>query len=226
MTRAIRVGLMVPGTNTTMEAEMLAWLPPGSSVTRIGIPRTANPVTRETMPAYRDSVVALAARHFSPATHDVVAYGCTSAGFIAGPAGDAELARELTGATGLPVVTTAGAMVQGLQQIGAKSIAVVTPYLDPVNAQLVDFFADGGIAVKRLDTLRAPDLEALCAIRAPAVETLARQTMGADCDALFIACTQLPTEPFLAGLARDVGRPALSATSATVTQALRAVETA
>lgn len=220
MPRAIRVGLMVPATNTTMEGEMLGWLPPGSTVTRIGIPRTTGLLTRETMPAYRDAALKLAAKHFSPATHDVLAYGCTAAGFISGPAGDAELARELNRVTGLPVVTTARAMVQGLQQIGAKTIAVVTPYSDEVNAQLAEFLADGGIAVKRMDTLRAKDLAALCAIRAPEVEALARKTMGADCDALFIGCSQLPTQPFLATLARDLGRPVLSSISATAEQAL------
>ncbi|OYW10120.1 MAG: hypothetical protein B7Z53_01625, partial [Rhodospirillales bacterium 12-71-4] len=84
MARAIRVGLMVPATNTTMEREMLGFLPEGSTVTRIGIPRTTGLLTRETMPAYRDAAVQLAAEHFSPATHDVLAYGCTAAGFIAG----------------------------------------------------------------------------------------------------------------------------------------------
>jgi len=216
---AIRIGLMVPASNTTMEAEMLARLPAGSTLTRIGIPRTESPLTRETMPAYRESVVALAAESFATDRHDLLVYGCTAAGFLAGPEGDAALARDLAQGTGLPVVTTARSMVQRLQAIGAKSIAVVTPYADAVNAQLVDFLADGGIAVRRLDTLRAKDLAALVAIRAPEVEALARKTMAADCDALFIGCTQLPTQPFLAALARDVGRPVLSAVSATADQA-------
>ncbi|MDO9499948.1 aspartate/glutamate racemase family protein [Falsiroseomonas sp.] len=218
--RAMRVGLMVPASNTTMEAEMLARLPAGSTITRIGIPRSEAPLTRETMPAYREAVVALAAQSFAPGQHDLLVYGCTAAGFAAGPEGDAALARDLAQCTGLPVVTTARSMVQRLQRLGARTIAVVTPYSDAVNAQLVDFLADGGIAVRRLDSLRAPDLAALCAIRAPEVDALARRTMGADCDALFIGCTQLPTEAILGALARDFGRPVLSAVSATAEQAL------
>ena len=38
---------------------------------------------------------------------DVVAYGCTAAGFISGPSGDKALARSLTNITGKAVVTTA-----------------------------------------------------------------------------------------------------------------------
>ncbi len=219
--RALRVGLMVPINNTTMEGELAAWLPAGSSVTRVGIPRGAGLLTRETMPAYRDAAVALAAQHFSSATHDILAYGCTAAGFISGPRGDAELQAELSRVTGLPVVTTARAMVVALQAAGARRIAVVTPYQDAVNDQLSEFLADGGIAVERLATFRAPDVAALGRITAEEVRGLAETTMGEDCDALFIGCSQLPTHAVLGGLAARFGKPALSSIQATAWDAQR-----
>jgi len=227
MTKPLRIGLMVPASNTTMEAEMAAWMPDGTVITRVGIPRgKAALLTKETMPAYRDAAVALAKQHFSPATHDLIAYGCTAAGFISGPAGDAALAALLAQETGLPVVTTARSMVLALQDAGAKEIAVVTPYLDGVNAQLADFLADGGIAVKRMDSFRAPDLEALCAITGPQVKELAERTMGNDVDALFIGCSQLPTQAILAGLETRFGKPAFSSIQATAWQAMRVLEPA
>ncbi len=159
---------MVPANNTTMEVELPAWLPAGSTVTTVKIPRGPGLLTKETMPAYRDSAIALARQHFADGGLDLIAYGCTAAGFISGPAGDAELSAMLTEATGLPVVTTARAMVRALQHDGAKRIAVVTPYHDEVNAQLAAFLADGGIGVVRLDTFRAPDVDALGRITADA----------------------------------------------------------
>lgn len=224
MTKPLRVGLMVPINNTTMEGELAAWLPPGTIVTRIGIPRGQGLLTRETMPAYRDTAVALAAQHFSPTTHDIIAYGCTAAGFISGPAGDAALAEELARVTGLPVVTTARAMVLALQHAGAQEIAVVTPYQDAVNAQLTEFLADGGIRVKRLDSFRAPDVGALGRITAGEVRALSESTMGPDCDALFIGCSQLPTHAVLPGLTARFGKPALSSIGATAWQAMRVLQ--
>jgi maleate cis-trans isomerase len=222
MTKPLRVGLMVPESNTTMEGELAAWMPPGTQITRVGIPRTSGGLlTRETMPAYRDAALALAAQHFSPATHDIVAYGCTAAGFISGPAGDAALAQDLARVTGLPVVTTAGAMVKALQHAGARRIAVVTPYQDGVNEQLTEFLADGGIAVDRLASFRAPDLATLCSITAEQVRDLAERTMGDDVDALFIGCSQLPTQAVLDDLAARSGRPAFSSISATAAEARR-----
>ena len=70
-------------------------------------------------------------------------------------------------------------------------------------------------SVRRFASFYAPDVEALGRIRADEVERLARETMADDCDALFIACSQLPTATILDGLAREFGRPALSSIQAT-----------
>ena len=217
----IRAGLMVPANNTTMEGELLAWLPAGSTVTTVKIPRGPGLLTAETIPAYRDSAIALAREHFGKGEVDLIAYGCTAAGFISGPSGDARLSAMLSEATGLPVVTTARAMVSALQHDHAKRVAVVTPYHDAVNDQLVAFLADGGIEVVRLETFRAPDVAALGRITAEQVRDLARTTMGGDCDALFIGCSQLPTHAILDGLQREFDRPAWSSIRATAWDAVR-----
>jgi maleate cis-trans isomerase len=215
MTAPLSVGLMVPANNTTMAVELPAWLPEGARVETVKIPRGPGLMTPETIPAYADAAVALAREHFAGRGFDVIAYGCTAAGFISGPAGDANLSRRLTEATGLPVVTTARAMVNALQHDGARRVAVVTPYQDAVNAQLEAFLADGGISVVRLASVRAPDVAALGRITADEVRDLALRTMGADCDALFIGCSQLPTRDVLPGLEAAFGRPAWSSIRAT-----------
>ena len=216
----LRVGLMVPSNNTTMEGELLAWLPAGSTVMTVKIPRGPGLLTAETIPAYRDSAIALAREHFGKGI-DLIAYGCTAAGFILGPSGDAELTTMLTEATGLPVVTTARAMVSALQHDQAKRVAVVTPYHDAVNAQLTAFLRHGGIEVVRLESFRASDVAALGRITAEEVRELARATMGRDCDALFIGCSQLPTHAILDGLRAEFDRPAWSSIRATAWDAMR-----
>jgi maleate cis-trans isomerase len=127
----------------------------------------------------------------------------------------------LTEATGLPVITTARAMVSAVQHDNAKRIAVVTPYHDAVNALLAAFLADGDIAVVRMDTFRASDVTALGRITAEQVRDLARATMGPDCDALFIGCSQLPTHAILDGLQAEFARPAWSSIKATAWDAAR-----
>jgi maleate cis-trans isomerase len=219
----IRVGLMVPQNNTTMEHELLTWLPPGSTVRLVRIPRGKGLLNAEMLPAYRAQAVALA-RAFATDDIDVVAYGCTAAGFISGPGGDASLQQELADVTGKPVVTTARSMVTVLEsQAKAGSSVLVTPYSTQVNERLMVFLTDAHIVVKRLRAFAVADVDALGRIAAHEVEQLAREAMGTDVDALFIACAQLPTATILSGLEREFGRPAWSSIRATAWEAERAV---
>lgn len=222
MTAPLHVGLMVPINNTTMGREMLAWLPAGSICTTLRIPRGKGLLTTDTLPAYKAQALALAAQFAAPGI-DVVAYGCTAAGFISGPPGDAQLARELGEITGKPVVTTARSMVLALQESKARNIALVTPYLDAVNTQLKAFLADGGITVRRFSSFYAATVDELGAIASNAVAELARKTVSDDCDALFIACAQLPTFEILDALRSEFRRPVLSSNWATARQAMRAL---
>jgi arylmalonate decarboxylase len=223
MNDGVKVGLMVPINNTTCEGEMLAWLPAGSTCTTLRIPRGQGLLTPQTLPAYRAQALALAAR-FADAEVDVVANACTAASFIGGPAADAELAHDLAAITGKPVVTTARSMVLALQDVHAVDIALVTPYLDVVNQQLKAFLASGGIRVRRFDSLYAADVAELGRIRSADVARFARRTMHAECDALFIACAQLPTLDILDSLSAEFGRPVLSSNQAIARQALRLCE--
>ncbi len=220
MNTPLKIGLMVPVNNTTMEGELLAWLPPGTRCTTLRIPRGKGLLTTETIDAYIEGALALVAT-FDPAEIDIVAYGCTAAGFISGPARDAALAREIGRLTGKPVVTTARAMVEALHDAHADDIALVTPYLDGVNTQLKAFLTDSQIKVRAFDSLYAADVDALGRITPGEVDGIARRTMKNDCGALFIACSQLPTISILDELRRDFGKPVFSSIQATAWQMRR-----
>ena len=221
MNAALNVGLMVPINNTTFEGELLAWLPRGSTCKTVHIPRGKGLLTTETLPVYTRQALDLAAAFAVPEI-DVVAYGCTAAGFISGPAGDAQLARKLGEITGKPVVTTARSMVLALQETGANDIALVTPYMEAGNMQLKAFLKDGGIRVRRFDSFYAATVDDLGRIRSDAVARLARTTVDDECGALFIACAQLPTREIIADLHKEIRRPVLSANWATTQYVMRA----
>ena len=220
--KALRVGLMVPANNTTMERELLAWLPEGSTCRTLKIPRGEGLLTRDTVPAYVARALELA-ESFASDDLDAVLYGCTAAGFIMGPTADVTLAADLARTTGHPVVTTARAMTQALEDSEAKRISVVTPYTESVNRQLTAFLEDSGIRVNRLNTLGATNTEELGRIGADQVAALARQTVAPGDDALFIACSQLPTFSILDGLRAECECPVWSSILATAWQARRSL---
>jgi maleate cis-trans isomerase len=218
---ALRIGLMVPINNTTMERELLDWLLPGSTYLTLRIPRGKGLLTRDAVPAYQDAALALALKF--PPWLEIIAYGCTAAGFLAGPQADADLAARIEAATATPVVTTAQAMVAELLAISARRVDLVTPYSDAVNQGLEGFLADAGIQVGRIERLPAPDVEALGRLTAHDVATATRRLIGSDSDAVFIACSQLPTATVLDPLGKACGKPVLSSIRATATQVMLAV---
>lgn len=209
----VKIGLMVPANNTTMEPELLAWLP-GAQCRTLRIPRGKGLLGPAEIPAYVAQALELA-RGYDHNQTDIVAYGCTAAGFIGGPAQDAEIQNELAKITGKPVVTTANAMIAVLRHISAKRIVVVTPYLDLVNVRLCAYLEQSGITVLKLASFKAATTDELATITPAQIGALARETMVPDADAMFIACSQLPTKDIMDGLEREFGKPVWSSIKAT-----------
>jgi maleate cis-trans isomerase len=220
---ALSIGLMVPANNTTMEHELLAWLPEGSSCRRIGIPRGKGMLTPASLPEYLAQATALA-RQLADDEIDLVVYGCTAAGFMAGPERDAQVAADLAAITGKRVVTTASSMGAVLQDIGARRIALITPYQDAVNERLKTFLEPAGIVVETLSTFSAETVDELAAITPEQIAQRARDVMSPGIDAMFIACSQLPTRAIIPELERELGIPVWSSIRATAWQATRAAE--
>jgi maleate cis-trans isomerase len=222
---ALAVGLIVPSNNTTMEPELLAWLPEGSCCRTVRIPRGKGTLTPADLPDYLEQTVKLA-KELRDEDIDLVVYGCTAAGFMAGPAREAEVAAAIAKITGKRVVTTASSMTAALDHLGAREIALITPYLDPVNERLESFLTQAGIRVEVLSSFHAQTVDELAAIKGQHIAARAREVMRPGLDALFIACSQLPTYAIIPDLERELGIPVWSSIRATAWQVLRVTETA
>jgi maleate cis-trans isomerase len=221
----LRVGLLVPENNTTMQSELPAWLPEASTCQRVGISRSPGLLTLADLDPYVDQAMHLAEAFEDSA--DVAVYGCTAAGILAGPARDAAIAERLERIAAMPAVTTAGAMIAWLRAHGARRIALVTPYSDSVNDDLARFLGDASIGVHCLSTFRAASVAELGRITAEQVAKRAVDLMeaeGAGCDALFIGCSQLPTQSILDGLRERFGCPVSSSIHATGWQVMQRMQ--
>jgi maleate isomerase len=206
--------LVVPASNTTVEPEMAALLPgyPRRLVARL--PRTGAAPDPDDIAPYAESTLA-ATEPFIKDSPDIVIHGCTSAGFLAGHAGNKAIVDSLAERFACPVVSTADAMIEALDHTDAKHVAVVTPYTRAVNDGLRAYLAQAGIEVDVLSTFDCTTIEDLCAITEKQVLERALETAGTMHDALFIACTQLPTMNVLGPLRARLGIPVWSSISAT-----------
>ena len=100
-----RIGVMVPSTNTTCEADFQLVSPAGVTVhgQRLWITNEANgDAAFDGMNAEIES----AARYLATAKVDAIAYGCTTGSFYKGPGWDEEMLRLIESVAGVPAAAT------------------------------------------------------------------------------------------------------------------------
>ena len=214
MPNAPKVLLVVPANNTTMEPEIRALYPELAELMVARVKRPPRTLTVEDMPDYGRATIA-AVLPFVAAKPDLVVYGCTAAGFLAGPEGNGRMVAELKSSTRAPVVSTSEAMVEALRHSGVTRTVLVTPYLKAVNDGLAGYLSSCGIAVEALASFYCETTDALGRITAAQVEAKALETVAPASKALFIACSQLPTLAIIGPLRQRLGIPVWSSIQAT-----------
>lgn len=209
-----RIGLLVPAVNSIMEPEMWRTAPEHVTVhtARIDGGREGTPDelrSMETESQHACARVAMAEPH-------AIVYACTSGSFFEGRAWNENIARQLTAIAGVPTITTAGAMAASLHSIGAKRVAVVTPYVELTNTRLTAFLGEYGINVSRLGTFDMLDMFDHAKIQPADVYAQVKATVTGKEDAVFVACTQVRALEVVDMLERDLGIPVYSAVQATI----------
>jgi maleate cis-trans isomerase len=220
-----RIGLIVPPTNTVNEAEWGRTMPDGVTFHTVRMPLHMD----TTSVAGRKALVqdiAVRVRELNEAQVDVVAYACT-AGSMINPRH--ALGAEVEAATGVPLVTTAAAIVDALKELGANRISIATPYHDALNRHEMEFLAGNGIETMSIRGLglgaNGPaDWPLIAETPIAAVEAHARCALVDGSDAMLVTCTDFPTLPFTAKLEREIGIPVVTSNQATLWAALRRAE--
>lgn len=83
-----------------------------------------------------------AVRALSAAEPEVLAYACTSGSFVGGIAGERAMCEAMFRSGERPSVTTSGALLEALAELGARRIALVTPYTRSVTESLEEYLAE------------------------------------------------------------------------------------
>ncbi|MEM8985541.1 MAG: Asp/Glu racemase [Pseudomonadota bacterium] len=221
----IRVGQIVPSSNTTMETEIPAMLRAREGVrderfTFHSSRMRMKKVTKEELEAM-DKESLRCAVELADARVDVMGYACLVAIMSMGPGYHRQSEQNLTVAAGdaggdAPIVTSAGALVDGLHALGAQKISIVTPYMRPLTDLVVQYIQSEGVEVIDSIALEIPDnLEV--GRRDPMqlvkdVEGL--NTKGADAVVLS-ACVQMPSLPAIEVVQDKLGLPVTSAAACT-----------
>jgi maleate isomerase len=220
------IGMIVPSSNLTMETELPRMLaarelarPDDRFVFHAARARMQH-VTPEQLRAMNDQAVRAAAE-LADARPDVVATACLVAIMAQGPGFHCTAEDDITrvlraeGSTA-PVISSAGALIAGIEALGARRVAIVTPYLKPLTAAVVDYLTDAGIEVVDSLSLEVPDNLAVARLDPADLREHHRRLDLTGADALVLsACVQMPSLPSIEAVQDEVGLPVLSAATAT-----------
>ncbi|MFG3102828.1 decarboxylase [Streptomyces sp. NPDC048182] len=166
-----------------------------------------------------------AVRALTAVAPEAVAYACTSGSFVGGMAGERAMCAAMTHAGTVPSVTTSGALVEALTELGVRRLALVTPYTVSVTRALESYVAEAGVEVTGCAFMGLT--RHIWKVPYREVAEMARRAAGAPgaADALFLSCTNLPTYDVIPQLEAELRMPVISANQVTMWAALRRLGT-
>lgn len=220
------IGLIVPSSNLTMETELPRLLraredvDPAHRFVFHAARARMQQVTPEQLRAM-NAQAERAATELADARPDVVATACLVAIMAQGPgyhctAEDAISAALRAEGADAPVVSSAGALLRGIAALGAKRVAIITPYLKPLTQLVVDYLSDAGVEVVDALSLEVPDNLAVARLDPADLRTHWKALDLTGADALVLsACVQMPSLPSIQPVEDEAGIPVLSAATAT-----------
>ncbi|KAB5572169.1 putative Asp/Glu racemase [Coniochaeta sp. 2T2.1] len=146
----IRLGVLVPSSNTALEPltqAILSPLHPQVSVHFSRFPVTEISISPSALAQFdaRGPIMA-AARLLADAEVAVIGWSGTSGGWL-GFDVDEDLCRAIEAETGVRATTSTLALNRALGLLGVKRVAFVTPYLDEVQGRIVEVYTRAGYEV-------------------------------------------------------------------------------
>ena len=234
MTKVYRVGQIVPSSNITMETEIPAMLTARQQIRPERFTFHSSRMRMKTVS--KDELAAMDAEsdrcalELSDADVDVMGYACLVAIMAMGLGyhrqSEARLQqRTVENDMQTTVVTSAGALIEGIKAIGAKKVALVAPYMKPLTELVVDYIRNEDIEVLDYRALEIPNNLDVARHDPMNLPDIVDSMNLDDVDAIVLsACVQMPSLPAISMVEARTGKPVVTAAVSTTYQMLKAMD--
>lgn len=158
MPAPLRLGILVPSSNTSLEPLSTALIShlPDITVHFSRFPVTEIALSSAALSQFDDGKILAAASLLADARVDLIGWSGTSAGWL-GLDADRRLCRTIEEATGIEATTSVlglcGVLEEVKRRVGKVRVAFVTPYTEDVQARICETFAAEGYDVVGEDHL-------------------------------------------------------------------------
>ena len=137
---------------------------------------------------------------------------------------DEIIVKDIGKAAGVGATTGVRAAIEALRHLGARRIAIASPYPERHNRAMADYIAAHGFAIAAADGMDVP-FKRLQAVEPAEIRRFADSVLGraGGCDALYLPCPQWQAAQIVDGLERDRGIAAVAYTHASFFAAFRSL---
>ncbi|MGH7266963.1 MAG: maleate cis-trans isomerase family protein [Candidatus Rokuibacteriota bacterium] len=214
-----RIGVIVPANNATLEPELWSRVPPGVAVyaTRILARGDLTPEAVRQMEREVDRAV----DELCATGVDVLLIADMVTTFIMEPGWNDTRTRGVTERTGVPCVSAWTALAAALSALGARRLALGTPYPRAIHALTRPFFEREGFALTADGTLDILAMSEVPRVPPERIRTLVASLDRRAADAVVLLATDLPTFSIIESLESEIGLPVLTSNQALLWRALR-----
>ena len=203
-------GVLIPSTNTTVEIEYSRLLPP---TLQAHVGRLLTSGTGPFAPS-KDEDVDYQARLLGTAKVEVISLAQTSASLFADDY-DAATTKRMSAAAGVRAITSAQAIGQAVQALGARRIALVSPYSPPV-IERAKRYDEGkyGLEVVALEGFAATDSYMIGKLGPENARDAFSRIDRPEIEELVVPGGNFPTMSFVAAWEEEFSKPVITTNQA------------
>jgi maleate isomerase len=224
MTQRKLIGVLTPSSNTALEPLTSAIVSsvPGVSAHFSRFTVTEISLREQSLGQFDDSKILEAARLLADARVDVICWSGTSASWL-GFEKDRQLCARITEATGIPATTSVLALNELLAAQGARTLGLVSPYVQDVQERIVANYAGIGIDCVAERHLDLSVNFAFSEVEPDTLRRMLREVAAQRPHAMTIMCTNLHGAQLAQEMERELGIPIYDSVSTVVWRALKTI---